>query len=113
MSLTNHKAGPSRSNDSFAAIFQAALSEYEALTGKPLHAHPFAIQFDNCDSPEAVSDVLRSQAQAFNKFRKADEKLMTYLDPTIHVLFTFSATLGEGIGLVSHFIHSILLTSDI
>jgi hypothetical protein len=107
MSLANQIAGPSRSNDNFVAIFQAALSEYETLTGKPLRTHPFATQFDSCDSPEAVSDVLRSQAQAFNKFRKADEKLMTYLDPTVHVLFTFSATLGEGIGLVSRFIHPI------
>jgi fungal STAND N-terminal Goodbye domain len=107
MSLTNNTAEPSRSNDNFAAIFQAALSEYETLTGKPLHTHPFAAQFDSCDNPEAISDVLRSQAQAFNKFRKADEKLMTYLDPTVHVLFTFSATLGEGIGLVSRFIHPI------
>ena len=26
---------------------------------------------------------------------------MAWLDPTIHILFTFSDTLGEGIGLVS------------
>jgi hypothetical protein len=107
MSATNQTAGPSRSNDNFATIFQAALSEYETVTGKPLRTHPFATQLDSCDNPEAISAVLRSQAQAFNKFRKADEKLMTYLDPTVHVLFMFSATLGEGIGLVSRFIHPV------
>jgi hypothetical protein len=26
--------------------------------------------------------------------------LMTYLDPIIHILYAFSGTLGEGIGLV-------------
>ena len=26
---------------------------------------------------------------------------MAWLDPIVHILFTFSATLGEGIGLVS------------
>lgn len=26
---------------------------------------------------------------------------MAWLDPTVRILFTFSATLGEGIGLVS------------
>src|ERR1700730_17878674 len=100
MSTADQTPGPSRSNDNFTAIFQAALGEYEMVTGKPLCAHPFAKQLDNCDSPQAVSSVLRTQAQAFSKSRKSDDKLMDCLDPIIHILFTFSATLGEGIGLV-------------
>jgi len=99
--------GPSRSTDNFAAIFQAAASEYESVTGNRLDAHPFATEFDNCDSPEAILNVFRTQAQTFDKFRKGDEKLLTWLDPIVHVLFTFSATLGEGIGLVSHPIYSV------
>ena len=71
------------------------------MTGKRLDTHPFAAQLDACDSPNAVSDLLRTQAQTFSKFRRGDEKLMAVLDPTVHILFTFSATLGEGIGLVS------------
>jgi len=47
-------------------------------------------------------NVFRTQAQTFDNFRKGNEKLLTWLDPIVHVLFTFSATLGEGIGLVSH-----------
>jgi len=102
MSATNQAAGPSRSTDNFTAIFQAASSEYERVTGKPLDTHPFSTQLDSCDSPEAVLNAFRTQAQAFDKFCKGDEKLMTWLDPMVHILFTFSATLGEGIGLVSH-----------
>src|SRR5579863_5942118 len=102
MSTTNQKAGPSRSYDNFTAIFQLALDEYETVTGKPLRTHPFATQLESCDSPHAVSNVLRTQVEAFSKFRKRDERLMTYLDPTVNILFTFSATLGEGVGLVSH-----------
>jgi hypothetical protein len=101
MPTTNETAGPSRSNDNFTAIFHVALNEYETVTGKPLCTHPFATQLEICDSPQAVSSVLRRQAQASSKSRKGDERLMACLDPTIHILFTFSATLGEGIGLVS------------
>ena len=101
MSTSNQLAGPSTSTDNFTAIFNAALTEYARVTGKRLDIHPFAAQLDACDTPKAVSDLLRTQAQALSTFRKGDEKLMAVLDPTVHILFTFSATLGEGIGLVS------------
>jgi hypothetical protein len=103
MSTTNQTAGPS--TDNFTAIFNAAIVEYQTLTGKPLGTHPFATQLDTCQNPEAVSNLLRTQAQAFSKFRKGDEKLMTWLDPTIHILSAFSDTLGEGISLVSNIVH--------
>ena len=101
MSTSNQSAGPSTSTDNFAVIFNAASTEYARVTGKHLDTHPFTTQLDACDSPNAVSDLLRTQVQAFSKFRKGEEKLMAVLDPTVHILFTFSATLGEGIGLVS------------
>ena len=105
-------AGPS--TDNFTAIFSAASNEYESLTGKRLDAHPLAAQLDACQDPEAISNILRTQAQAFRTFRQADERLMAWLNPTIHILFMFSATLGEGIGLVSNpgsFAHDCSLTS--
>jgi hypothetical protein len=113
MSTANQTAGSSRSDDNFTAIFQAALSEYESVTGKQLRTHPFATQLGTCDSPQAVSSVLRTQAQAFSNFRKGNERLMECLDPTVHILFTFSATLGEGIGLVCICIRSMLLYSTV
>ena len=67
MSTTNQTAGPS--TDNFSAIFNVASAEYQRLTGKSLDTHPFAAQLDTCQNPEAVSNVLRSQAQAFSKFR--------------------------------------------
>ena len=100
MSATNQTAGPSQI-DNFTAIFNAATSEYQRVTGNRLDKHPFSAQLDSCDSPEAVSNVLRMQAQALSKFRKGDEKLMAWLDPIVHILFTFSGTLGTGIGLVN------------
>jgi hypothetical protein len=99
-------AGPSVSTSTssfaaFTAIFNASSIEYHRVTGKHLDTHPFATQLDTCHSPKAVSDLLRTQAQAFSSFRKGDDKLMAWLDPIVHILFTFSATLGEGVGLVS------------
>ena len=102
MSASNQTASASTSANNFTAIFNAASTEYQSVTGKHLVTHPFAAQLDTCDSPKAVTDLLRMQAQALNKFRKGDEKLMAWLDPIVHILFTFSATLGEGIGLVSY-----------
>ena len=110
MSARNQSAGPSTSTDNFIAIFNAASTEYVRITGKRLDAHPLAVQLDACDSPKAVSDLLHSQAQAFSKIHKGDEKLMAILDPTVHILFTFSATLGEGIGLVSPLLSSSMAT---
>jgi len=69
------------------------------VTGKRLDAHPFAIQLEGCDDPEAVSDILRMQALAFSNVPQGEEKLMTWLDPTVHTLFSFSATLGEWVAL--------------
>ena len=102
MSTSNQTASASTSTNNFNAIFNAACTEYQSVTGNPLATHPFAAKLNTCGSPKAVSDLLRTQAQALNKFRKADEKLMAWLDPIVHILFTFSATLGEGIGLVSY-----------
>jgi len=113
MSTTGQTTSPSQSTDNFTAIFKTASREYERVTGKPLDTHPFSKQLDSCDSPEAVLNVLRTQAQAFSKFCQGDEKLMAWLDPTVNILFTFSATIGEGIGLVSHRALPILLSPDI
>jgi hypothetical protein len=87
----------------FTPIFKAASDEYKKLTKKDLQSHPFAAQFDGCDSPRAVLDVFKKQAEAFEEFRKGDDKLMKFLDPTINVLSTLSETIGEGLALAVSF----------
>ncbi len=99
MSTRNQTNDSSAAN--FSAIFDAASNEYKNLTGQDLRTHPLAAAFDNFSSPESVLNVFRKQAQVFSKFRKGDDKLMAWLTPTVHILFTFSGALGEGIGLVS------------
>ena len=99
MSTSNQIAGPSASN--FAAIFDAASREYKSLTKKDLATHPLAAAIEGYNSPDSILNLFRKQAQAFDTFRKGDDKLMESLTPIVNILFTFSETLGEGIGLVS------------
>ena len=99
MSTSNQTTTSSVSN--FASIFDAASQEYKTLTKKDLAAHPFAAAIEDHNTPDSILNVFRNQAQAFDAFRKGDGKLMALLTPIVNTLFTFSETLGEGVGLVS------------
>ena len=99
MSTRKQTTSPSNSSN-FTKIFDTAVDEYKKLTKEDLRTHPFTTAFDICNTPDTILDVFRGQAQAFDSFRKGDDKLMRWLNPTVQVLFTLSATLGEGIGLV-------------
>jgi hypothetical protein len=99
MSTSNQIAN--RSTTSFTAIFEAASNEYKTLTGQDLGTHPFGAALEDNGSPDAVLDIFRKQAQALDKCRKGDDKLMAWLTPMVHILITFSGTLGEGVGIVS------------
>ena len=99
MSTSNQTTDLSTAN--FTAIFDAASNEYKTLTKQDLQTHPFAAAFENSNSPDSVMNIFRKQAQVFDKFCKGDDKLMTWLNPIVNILFIFSGTLGEGIGIVS------------
>ena len=99
MSASNQATNPSISN--FTAIFDAASQEYKTRTKQDLATHPFAAALQGYNSPDSILNVFREQAQAFDKFRKGDDKLMEWLTPIVNILFTFSGILGDGVGLVS------------
>jgi thiamine kinase-like enzyme len=106
------------SPSNLTSIFGAATKEYKKLVKKDLHTHSFAAQFCKCDSPQAVLDIFQRQSQAFEEFRKGDDRLMKWLDPIANVLFVFSATLGEALALVVSYIttdfpcHAFLIPSS-
>ena len=75
-----------------------ALVEYKKKTGKDLHAIWLASELQTCVSVDSVLDILRDQAKAFE--RSGDQRLMKWIDPLVHVLYTFSGALGNGVGLV-------------
>ncbi|KAI9443856.1 hypothetical protein H4582DRAFT_1042492 [Lactarius indigo] len=88
------------SSSNFKVVFEKALKEYKKKTKHDLTTHPLANQLQPCDSPAAILTMLQEQVGQFEQSRCADERLHKWLDPTINVLYAFSQTLGEGIGLV-------------
>jgi hypothetical protein len=91
----------STSSTSFESIFSAALKAYKKDTKKDIVSHPLATQLGSCDSPSAILAILRTQVQTFDQSQGSDEKWTKWLDPTVNVLFAFSATLGNGAGVVN------------
>jgi hypothetical protein len=79
------------STDNFTAVFNAVSAEYQMATGSSLDTHPFATQLGTGNSPEVVSNILRTRTEVFSKFRKSDEKRMAWLDPIVHILFVMES----------------------
>ncbi|KAI9449926.1 hypothetical protein BJY52DRAFT_1419777, partial [Lactarius psammicola] len=97
MSQTTPTASPS---PNFQAIFNTSLRAYEKKTKKDLLAHSLMAQLQTCDSSTDILAVLRTQVQQFEQSARDDDKLTRWLNPTVNVLYAFSAALGEGVGLV-------------
>ena len=70
-------------------------------TKKDLLAHPFAAQLQACKSPGDILAILQGKVDELDQSMNADERLSRWLSPTINVLYSFSATIGAGVGLVS------------
>ncbi|KAF8492414.1 hypothetical protein F5888DRAFT_914641 [Russula emetica] len=94
-------AGPSTSpsNSNFVSIFNAALESYKRKTKKDLTSHPLLPELESCDSPEAILTVLRDQIPAFNQSQNGDDRLTKWVSPIVNVLYAFSGTVGQGVGL--------------
>ena len=94
----SHLAASSSSN--FQLVINSALKVYEKRTKKDLLSHPLAAQLQACDSFSAILAILQQQVQGLDQSR-ADDRWTKWLDPTVNVLFSFSATVGAGVSLVS------------
>ena len=94
---------PSTSTSStiFETIFSAALKAYKNQTKKDIASHPLSAQLQSCDTPSSILAVLRTQVQTFEQSQGSDDKWTKWLDPTVNVLFAFSASLGNGVGVVN------------
>ena len=91
--VTMSQATPTSSTSNFQSIFDAALKKYEKKTKNDLLAHPLAAQLQACNSPSDILAVLQDKVKEFDQSRSADERLSQWLNPTINVLYSFSATL--------------------
>jgi hypothetical protein len=83
------------------SIFDAAVETYKRKTKKDLASHPLLPSLQSCDSPESILTVLREKIPAFSQSQNGDDGLTKWVTPTVNVLCAFSATLGQGVGLVS------------
>ncbi|KAI0282635.1 hypothetical protein BC826DRAFT_1064383 [Russula brevipes] len=81
-------------------IFDVALNNTRTARAR-MHKPSIAVALRRNNSPDAILEIFRRQAQALDNFRQQHERLMACLSPIINILFTFSAALGEGIGLLT------------
>ena len=91
---------PSTSRSNLDSIFNAALQAYKKKTGKDITSHPLATELQSCHSPDAVLAVLRTKIPSLDQSQSGDERFAKCLTPIINVLYSFTATVGDGVGLV-------------
>jgi hypothetical protein len=91
----------STSQFNFASIFNASLESYKRKTKNDLPSHPLLPALQSCQSPEAVLTVFREQVPAFRQSQSSDDGLTKWVTPTVNVLYSFSGTIGQGVGLVN------------
>ena len=92
----------STSQSNFVSVFNVALEAYKRKTKKDLSSHPLLPTLQSCDSPEAVLTVVRAQIPGFNESKNDDDGVTKWITPTVNVLYAFSATIGQGVGLVNN-----------
>src|SRR6266849_8733897 len=93
-------SSPSIQASNFQLIINNALDGYKKRTKKDLRAHPLVNELQSCNTPSAILSVLQQQVRGLDESQRSDDRWTRWLDPTVNVLFTLSATFGEGVGLV-------------
>ena len=101
MSTAPTAPSTSTSQPNFVSIFNAALESYKRKTEKDLASHPLLPSLQACESPEAVLTVLRDQVPALTQLQSCDDRHTKWVTPTVNVLYSFSGTIGQGVGLVN------------
>ena len=91
----------STSHSDFAPIFNAALESYKRKTKKDLAEHPLLPSLQSCNSAEDIIAVLREQGPVSSESQSTDNGLTKWVAPTVNVVYAFSATIGQGAGLVN------------
>jgi hypothetical protein len=76
------------------------MKAYEKKTKTGLLTHPLASQLQSCNSSSDILAVLHEKVNDFDESRNHNERLSRWLRPTINVLYAFSASVGQGVGLV-------------
>ena len=99
LSLMPQNPSPAASLSKFRLIIIDALKVYNKRTKNDLLLHPLATELQNCESPTDILAILQQQLQGLDQSQSGDNRWTKWLDPTIHVLLTFSQAAGT-VGLV-------------
>ncbi|KAI0248526.1 hypothetical protein BJV78DRAFT_789652 [Lactifluus subvellereus] len=95
-------AAASGSSSSFHTIFCDALKKYRDKTKNDLVLHPLIADLQNCNLPSEIPAVLdkKYNVQEYIQSQSGDNTSEQWLNATFTVVASFSAALGEGLGLV-------------
>jgi len=85
----------------YEAIFDEALKAYEKKTRKDLKSDPLLRTLEACKSPDEALTELQRQIPGFDQSENGDNKLTSWVDPVVNVLYLFAQTIGGAVGLVS------------
>jgi hypothetical protein len=96
----SHTQSAGSSSSKFQIIINNALDIYRERTKQDLLTHPLAARLQACDTPAAILTILRDQIHELYQSQSNSERWSKWLDPTVNVLFAFSATIGAGVGRV-------------
>ena len=99
LTVMSQNRSTTASSTKFQLIINDALKVYNKRTKNDLLRHPLATELQNCESPTDVLTILHQQVQGLDQSSSDDDRWTKWLDPTIHVLLTFSQTAGT-VGLV-------------
>jgi hypothetical protein len=84
-------------SESFQAILDRALADYQEQIGVELDNHPFANELRGRDSPDHVLKLLEEKANAFKVYREGNRKLINWISPVVQVIHVLSGVLGEAV----------------
>jgi hypothetical protein len=82
-------------SSNFKVIFDAALANYREHTGVDLSRYPLAEKLQNCQSADAILELLQGKVDEFKEFRNGNRKLINCLRPVVQVLHAFSRVLDN------------------
>jgi hypothetical protein len=92
---------PANSHSNYRSIFDSALEAYKKKTGKDLTSDPLLRRLETCHSPDDILVMLREHVSGLDHPHNSSDGLTKCLNSTVNVLYTFSAIIGAGPGLVS------------
>jgi len=98
--LMSHTQSAAASSSNFRLIISNALDAYRNRTKNDLPTHPLAARLQACHTPAAILTILREQIHGLDQSQSSAERWSKWLDPTVNVLFSFSAAIGACVGLV-------------